>query len=189
MHGDTAIERTAPGACSSLDASNFLVIREFHHAVDTRLSIPAFDNHPRFGALALSTAMAARCAQFCTPQRLVCFLVISCCISASVEAHRSLQQPRGQTKAPKDKTVKSNAPEAKFDNVDDVTGQPMPPTGFRKDFKKNGDAKQFLTRLGPDLVEQIVVNSNNLGKDTTLAGIDALLPLLESQDDLVSCSS
>jgi hypothetical protein len=129
--------------------------------------------------------MAAWCAQLSARQRLFSLLIIVVCIVAHTEAHRSLLQPSaGKSRG---NAVKSNAPDAKFDNVDSVTGEPAPPFGKRCGFKKNGDVKQFLTQLGPDLTEQLLSTANYLNTGSVEAALAALEQMLSNSDDVVSC--
>jgi hypothetical protein len=81
---------------------------------------------------------------------------------------------------------KDMPPTAEFDEKDPFTGELVPPVGKKRNLKKDGDAKQFLQKLGPDLTEQVLLKAGNLGKDTLEAGAATLEALLSQSDDLVS---
>jgi hypothetical protein len=119
---------------------------------------------------------------------MVNFLVLLLLIVAHADAHRSLLQP-SSGKVKKERSPKSSAAGVNFNNTDAVTGQPALPSGRRSDFRKNGDTKQFLAQLGPDLTEQIAAAAGFLNQPTPEAGVAALEQLLQNSDDVVSCSA
>jgi hypothetical protein len=73
-----------------------------------------------------------------------------------------------------------------FGSKDPFTGEPVPPSGTKYNFKSSKDAKQFLSQLGPELTDQLVVNAGNLNEATVEAGVAALEPMLNESEDMVS---
>ncbi|WIA11308.1 hypothetical protein OEZ85_011431 [Tetradesmus obliquus] len=103
------------------------------------------------------------------------------CILAEAAAHRTLAQNSKSKGKDRGKDV---PPTAEFNKKDQFTDEPGPPSGKKRNFKTDGDARQFLQQLGPELTEQILLRVGNLGEDTPEAGAAALEAMLGRNDDL-----
>jgi hypothetical protein len=77
------------------------------------------------------------------------------------------------------------------DNEDAKSKADKPKSGSKRrgGFKKNGDAKQYLDELGPDTVEQILLNAGYLNKPTLEEAKAALDSLLSTSNDMVSAAA
>jgi hypothetical protein len=140
--------------------------------------------------MAVRVSVAAR-------QGLLCLLFVSLCCLGSDAHQRSLLQSE-KSKPAKEKQPKQQKQVGQpggppgwrgnvdFNAKDAITGEPAPPTGKKRFFKSDGDAKQFLSQLGPEMTEQVLLRARNLGADTPEEGAARLEDLLASSDDVVS---
>jgi hypothetical protein len=120
---------------------------------------------------------------------LLLVLVLAFGCSHATAHRRSLQQTTEQTgdlavnedaKLKADKTDKPDKPD-KPDKIKTASKR-------RGGFKKDNDAKQYLDDLGPDTVQQILLNAGNLNQPTLEEGRAALEQLMSSSNDMVSAA-
>jgi hypothetical protein len=72
------------------------------------------------------------------------------------------------------------------DNGQDIIKQKPPkPSGRRRGFKENGNAK-FMAEIGPDLAEQLLIKAGNLNQPTLEEPWRALESLMSRSNDVVS---
>jgi hypothetical protein len=137
--------------------------------------------------MAVRVSVAAR-------QGLLCLLFIGLCCLGSDAHQRDLKQSARSRHAREKQQNELGPPggppgrrgDVDFEAKDAITGDPAPPTGKKRNFKRDGDAQEFLSQLGPEMTEQVLLRAGNLGADTPEEGAARLESLLASSDDVVS---